>query len=196
MIGTFLLARLLLPKLQATSDQYKTTARVCLLSSGLHKFATLKARKDIKHSDLLVAIAEQQLKKQADYDARYNDSKLLLNMYGVRLSQQYRESHGKDVSFVFVNPGYCASALKPPRSFSDKMGERIMARSNEEGGRYILDAIDESKAAGRNGKYITEARSTSHASWMSTREGQQTSDRLWKDLNKALEKIQPGVTAM
>ncbi|QIW96746.1 hypothetical protein AMS68_002264 [Peltaster fructicola] len=196
LIGTYLLAHLLLPRLQDTSEKFNTIARLCLISSGLHKFATLEARKSLSNRNLLDAMTAQPLRSKADYDARYQDSKMLLNMYGQRLGHSYVQRHGKGVSTILVNPGFCVSSLDPPTTFGAKLFQRVLARSGPEGARHFLDAIDVRKAAERNGAYITECMSAPHASFIGTPEGIEVTDRLQKDLEQVLERVKPGVTVI
>lgn len=146
-IATFLLVRLLLPKLQSNASQGLPTARVTILASVLHKFATLSARK----SDKIFEALKQAPK---DYPGRYNDSKLLVLLYGQKLAATV----GKSVSLTMVCPGWCASNLHRPATMGERAAERAMARSVDEGARVIVDAVAADKAKERNGAFVSDCK--------------------------------------
>lgn len=148
-ISTFLLAHLLLPKLHETAIATKSAARITIVSSQLHKFATLKARKSVSIFDGLDQPVD-------NFDGRYMDSKLLVMLYGQKFAAAVSNSNNRDICVNMVNPGYCVSALRVPTSFGERMGERILARSTDEGGRILVDAVAIDKAKERHGMYIDE----------------------------------------
>lgn len=148
-LSTFLLARLVIPKLQETAAQGHATPRLSIVSSALHKFASLGA---VKSPSILAALDE----RTEDYDARYQDSKLLLHLYGAKLAAELSTPGKPSICFNLVNPGYCVSQLKPPTSFATRMAENVMARSTDEGARTLVDAVAADKAAGRHGMYIDD----------------------------------------
>lgn len=190
-ISTFLLAHILLPKLRESAVQFSTTTRLTFVGSALHKFATLKARQS--EDNIIQALDEQSLKTSADCDARYNDSKLFLQVYGERLAIEHQKKHGDGVCITVMNPGYCHSNLKPPADFATRMAERILARSTEEGARTLVDAVALDNASGRHGKYIDDCQVKQSASWITTEDGKTTSQRMWQDLKVVLDEISPGL---
>ncbi|QIW99648.1 hypothetical protein AMS68_005166 [Peltaster fructicola] len=190
-ISTFLIAHLVLPKLQESAARYNTTTRLTFVGSQLHKFATLTARKS--QGNLIDALDHQRMPKPADYDTRYHDSKLLLQMYGQRLATEHQKIHGDGVCITVMNPGYCLSGLKPPTDFATRTFEKVLARSTEEGARLLVDAIALDKAPGRHGKYIDDCQVKPAASWLTSEDGKTTSQRLWRDLNSLLNEISPGL---
>jgi retinol dehydrogenase-12 len=74
-LSTLLLARLLLPKLSESAAQTDKIPRLTVVSSNLHKFATLEARKAPR-------ILESMKQCPVDFDMRYQDTKLLLHLFG------------------------------------------------------------------------------------------------------------------
>lgn len=152
-ISTFLLAHLLLPKLQQTAVQFSTTPRLTIVSSKLHKFATLKARSS---PDVFQALKQPLPAKECN--DRYMDSKLLVVLCVQKMAASMLKSGDGKVCLTAACPGYCHSALKPPVTFGERMGERMMARSTDEGARILVDAIAADKVEGRQGKYLGDMR--------------------------------------
>ena len=148
-LSNLLLARLLLPKLYETATQTNVASRLTMVSSALHKFATLNAR----NSPSILNALDQKTK---EFDMRYQDSKLLLHLYSQKLAGEMSAAANPGVCLDLVNPGYCVSELKPPRTFAERGAERILARSTDEGARILVDAVAADKAKGRHGMYIDD----------------------------------------
>lgn len=151
-ISTFMLARLLLPKMQETAKITGTIPRMSIVDSDLHKFAKLPARKDKR-------IFEGLKKPVTDLDGRYNDTKLLVVLYGRKLASQLTKSGQPKVCLNFVNPGWCASGLHSMDGPGVSAAKRVLQRSQDEGGRMLVDAIAlVDKVEDRHGQYINKMR--------------------------------------
>lgn len=148
-ISTFLLVRLLLPKMQATASKTTTTPRITVLTSTLHKFATFPARKADR-------IFEELRQPVENFDARYNDTKLLVMLYGEKLADSLSNSGELSVCLNFVCPGWCVSNLKAPGKMMEKMAERMLARPTDDGARVIVDAVVAEKASTRHGAFVSD----------------------------------------
>lgn len=149
-ISTFLLARMLLPKMQETAKMTGSIPRMSVVDSDLHKFAKLPARKDQR-------IFEGLKKPVTDFDGRYHDTKLLVVLYGRKLAAELTKSDHAKVCLNFVNPGWCSSGLNPREGFGVSMAKRVLQRSQDEGGRMLVDAIalvDDVEE--RHGQYINK----------------------------------------
>ncbi|KAK3613427.1 hypothetical protein LTR56_026031 [Elasticomyces elasticus] len=129
-------------------------------------------------------------------DARYMDSKLLEVLYAQKLAAAMSKCGKSNVCLNVVNPGYCVLALKPPTSLVDKFSERIFARSTDDSGRILVDAIAPERAEQRHGKYIDDGNVKKAATWMDTKDGKRTAQRVWMELNVILEDIGPGSTSL
>ncbi|KAF7188055.1 Short chain dehydrogenase atnD [Pseudocercospora fuligena] len=187
-ISTSMLANLLLPVMLRTSDAYPDlTPRMTFVGSGLHKFATLKARK--APGSVFDNLKELSADNSSDQDMRYNDSKLLLQLYASRLSTSIPTSSATKrpkVCINVVNPGYCISNLVSTQSIGQKVGERLLARSTEEGGQALVDAVAAECVDGRHGAYVDDMQVKKPAHWIGTKEGQETKERVWQELNAIL----------
>jgi retinol dehydrogenase-12 len=135
--------------MQETAAQGHATPRLSIVSSALHKFASLDA---LKSPSILAALDE----RTEDFDARYRDSKLLLHLYGEKLAAWLSMPGKPSVCFNLVNPGYCVSQLNPPTTFPTRMAQKVMARSTDEGARTLVDAVAADKVAGRHGMYLDD----------------------------------------
>ncbi|KAK5111773.1 hypothetical protein LTR62_004693 [Meristemomyces frigidus] len=188
-ISTCLLAYLLLPRLRETAVTSNTTTRLSIVSSELHKFATLKALDNPK-------IFEGLKKPTSDYDGRYNDTKLLEMIFVRKLAEAMSASpSGKGgISINAMSPGWCNSNLKPGQTFGARMAERLLQRSTEEGARLLVDAISLEKAEGRHGQYVSEAQVAKAAGWLYSGNGKEAEQRVWSELNSILESIEHGCT--
>ena len=153
-ISTFMLAHMLLPILLRTSEAYpELIPRMTFVGSALHKFATLKARKE---SSILGALTQLSATDTSEQDMRYNDSKLLLMLYAQKLSAAVPVSSqtGKPkVCVNVVNPGYCVSNLVVPNGSGQRLMEKFLARTTDEGARTLVDAIASENASESHGAY-------------------------------------------
>lgn len=151
-ISTFLLARLLLPKMQETATLTKSIPRMSIVDSDLHKFAKLPAKKDAR-------IFEGLKQPVTDFDNRYNDTKLLVMLYGRKWAAEMTKLSQPKVCLTFVNPGWCASGLNDREGPGVAVAKRLLQRSQDEGGRMLVDAIAlVPRIEDRHGQYINKMR--------------------------------------
>ncbi|WPH03550.1 Hypothetical protein R9X50_00643000 [Acrodontium crateriforme] len=190
-LSTLLLANLLIPTLlKSAKANPSTTPVLTFVDSALHKFATLKARRT--SSNIITALSTSPgVTKAFDGDMRYNDSKLLLLLYAQKLSESIPlspETNKPLVCINAVNPGYCISGLVVASGFAARTAEKVMARSTDEGARTLVDAVaaDKVRTEERWGAYIDDMRVQKPAAWIETKEGQETKERVWRDVNEIL----------
>ena len=193
-LATFLLLLLLLPVLRRSAADHRSVSRVTVVSSALHKFATLSAR---QQPSMLKALSEPV--KAGEFDPRYQDSKLLVMLYGRRLAQAMAANGAAEsVVLTMVNPGYCRSKLRIPTTSSEKLMESVLARSTDAGAFTLVDAVKPltaQEAKARHGAYIDDTKVKSPAAWLESKEGKDTAERVWKEVNEVLEGVVSGVTA-
>jgi NAD(P)-dependent dehydrogenase (short-subunit alcohol dehydrogenase family) len=151
-VSTFLLALLLLPKLQQSAEQFGIVPRIVIPNSALHYTAPLKEL-DIE-GEIFARLNGQ---KTADMGSRYAVSKLLV-IYVVReLADQLKASKKPLVIINTPNPSFCKSQLiRDPgvsTSFGVKVGEKLFARSTEAGSRALVHGIVSGPET--NGQYLT-----------------------------------------
>ncbi|OKP11739.1 Short-chain dehydrogenase TIC 32, chloroplastic [Penicillium subrubescens] len=149
-VGTFLLILLLLPKLRESASKFDICPRVSIVNSALHYIAPLA---EIDVSNQAGIFSRLNNKKTANMAMRYPLSKLLL-LFAVRaLAKRLEESKGPMVVVNTPNPSWCKSQLmRENESFGNRVGERMMARSTEEGSRALVNGILSGKES--SGQYI------------------------------------------
>ena len=127
------------------------------------------------------------------------DSKLLVMLYGRALAAAapFSASTG-NVILPLVAPGYCVSALRGNElSFGERIARKLTARSTDEGGRTLVDAVrpvGETEARERHGAYVDDMKVNAPAKWLDSKDGKETQIKVWKELNNILEGIEKGVT--
>jgi NAD(P)-dependent dehydrogenase (short-subunit alcohol dehydrogenase family) len=149
-VGTFLLILLLLPKLRESASKFDICPRVSIVNSALHYIAPLA---EIDVSNQAGIFSRLNNKKTANMAMRYPLSKLLV-LFAVRaLAKRLEESKGSMVVVNTPNPSWCKSQLmRENESFGNRVGERMMARSTEEGSRALVNGILSEKES--SGQYI------------------------------------------
>lgn len=149
-VSTFLLILLLLPKLRESASKFNICPRVSIVNSALHYVAPL-AEIEVPHQTSIFARLNN--KETANMMMRYPLSKLLV-LFAVReLAQHLEERMGQLIVINAPNPSWCKSQLmRENESFGQRMGERMMARSTEEGSRALVHGILSGKES--SGQYI------------------------------------------
>jgi NAD(P)-dependent dehydrogenase (short-subunit alcohol dehydrogenase family) len=155
-VSTFLLIALLIPKLRETASKFDIVPRVSIVNSALHYIAPLKEI-DVEHGDGIFARLNN--KETADMLMRYPLSKLLV-LFGVRaFADKLAKGKGRLVVINTPNPSWCKSQLMRESSSAGlRIGERILARSTEEGSRALVHAILSGEES--SGQYLNNCQVT------------------------------------
>jgi NAD(P)-dependent dehydrogenase (short-subunit alcohol dehydrogenase family) len=155
-VSTFLLIALLIPKLRETASKFDIVPRVSIVNSALHYIAPLKEI-DVEHGDGIFARLNN--KETADMTMRYPLSKLLV-LFGVRaFADKLAKDKGRLVVINTPNPSWCKSQLmRESSSAALRFGERILARSTEEGSRALVHAILSGEES--SGQYLNNCQVT------------------------------------
>jgi NAD(P)-dependent dehydrogenase (short-subunit alcohol dehydrogenase family) len=149
-VSTFLLILLLLPKLRKSASKFDICPRVSIVNSALHYIAPLA---EIDVSNQASIFSRLNNKETANMEMRYPLSKLLV-LFAVRaLAKHLEERKGPLIAINTPNPSWCKSQLmREFESFGKRVGERMMARSTEEGSRALVHGILSGKES--SGQYI------------------------------------------
>jgi len=187
-ISTFLMALLLLPKLRLDAARYNIVPCLTIVASDAHEQAQFKER-----FEPLVFEALRSPKYQSD---RYNVSKLL-EIFTVRELAPAMAASGKPkVILNTLTPGFCRSELMRdaafPLNFLGWIGHFLIGRSTETGSRTLVAAA----AAGEvsHGVYMTDCKLGEVSKWVRSDEGRAAQKRVYQELLKILEEIEPGIT--
>ncbi|KAL9599165.1 MAG: hypothetical protein Q9219_004032 [cf. Caloplaca sp. 3 TL-2023] len=186
-VSTFLLALLVLPKLQETSTRYNVTPCLTVVSSDVHTWTTLPEK---KNPDIFKTLSDE---KTVDMKNRYPVSKLLEVLYCRELATRMTQGTKPAVTLNFVNPGLCHSELAREAGLGLAILKFFFARTTEVGSRNYLWATQAGPES--HGKYIDSCSLYDVAPFVTSKEGIQTQGRIWDELSGKLERIQPGILA-
>ncbi|KAI7347031.1 NAD(P)-binding protein [Hortaea werneckii] len=192
-VSTFLLALLLLPKLQETGNRFNTIPTLTVVSSEMHFVTSFPERTS---PTIFKTLNEPEEARMAE---RYALSKLL----EVLACREIARNHPVDqlkVTLNFVNPGWCISELVrySVASFGSvaktvlNLVMRVMCRTTEVGSRTLVHAALSGPET--HGKYMSNCRVEECAPLVQGKEGPEIQRRVWQELSEKLNEIEPGVT--
>lgn len=190
-VGTFLLALLLLPKLRATASRFNTSPRLCVVSSETHAYPSIFPKDWRAQDNILASLSDPAKAKMGGM--RYPLTKLL----EVLVVRQLAMRVGTDVVLDMLNPGLCRSELaRSQQGLMKMMGDLLMlflARTTEVGSRTLVAAA----AAGpeSHGRYMHDGLVDDGqlGTFVTSSEGAEAGVRVWRELSEMLEGISPGI---
>ncbi|TPX59390.1 hypothetical protein CcCBS67573_g09092 [Chytriomyces confervae] len=185
-IGTFLLALLMLPLLRSSSALSGNPVHLSIVASEVHGFTTLPEK---KHPHIFTAL---NAKDSPDFADRYNVTKLMQ----VLLARELAKSVDSDkVILNFLNPSLCHSNLtstaKGFASFVVESFKYLIGRSTEVGSRTLVHALTIGKES--HGQYLSSCKVEEPAPFVLSAEGAIVQKRLWDELSEILESARPGI---
>lgn len=193
-ISTFLLAALVMPKLKATATAFKTRPTLSVITSDTHSFTKLPQR-SAPEGKIFDTISDREFAEK-HWMQQYPVSKLL-EIFILRAICERYPSSKLPVTVNCANPGLCASDLvrdlKGPLVAVVKGISTLLARSTEVGSRALFYAG--TQGAESHGQYLSDCKITNPSTFVLSREGKATQDRVWDEVVMKLETIKPGVTA-
>lgn len=187
-IGTFLLALLLLPKLKSSAKQFNTKPRLTIVTSEVHGWTDFPERKE---SNIFESLDIETNKKS--FDKRYPLSKLLEVLVVKHIAPMLE---GSNVILNMLNPGLCHSELsREMDGIAFTIFKLILARKTEVGARTLVASAAASSES--HGHYMSDGKVDESvvSKFVKSQEGKTTGERVWKELKEILEKIEPGVTS-
>jgi retinol dehydrogenase-12 len=200
-LGTFLLALLLLPKLRETASKYGVLPRIAIVGSAVHFWANTKSLTGIPTSEsIFKTLSDEkwsvtQGNAPMKGEARYFLSKLLVMLCVVRLAQVISDGEKDGKPFVVVNnvaPGYCVTGLfRNDESMAVKMSLKAIGRPADVGARTLVYAGCE---AGResHGMYLSENKVKRMSGWCKGEEGVEMGRRVWGEVVAVAEGVKGG----
>lgn len=191
LLGTMLLALLLIPTLEASATKHpNTTPRLTIVSSNVHTQSTFEQRKAPK-GQIFAALND---KSQWSYTERYPLSKLLsvlATKYG--LCPRLAARPNNRVIVNYTNPGLCHSELAREGNFAVSTMKTLIGRTTEVGSRTIMAGICGGEET--DGKYLSVGlvREERLSAFVRSEEGKKAGERLWGEMVEVLEGWVPGV---
>lgn len=185
-ISTVLLALLLLPKLRESARQDPLRKpHLTVVASEAHALTSFP---EWKQNNVFEALDDE---KATNMNERYPTSKLLEILALRELVAQLRDGA---VIVNMVNPGLCHSQLSRDAGMGMAIMKFLLARSTEVGSRTLVSGL----AAGpeTHGEYLNNCAVASHdlSAFVRSDDGHTAQKKIWKELHKMLEDIEPEVT--
>jgi NAD(P)-dependent dehydrogenase (short-subunit alcohol dehydrogenase family) len=192
-ISTFLLALILLPKLQKTGAEYPNRFRaphLTILTSQVHAWPQFPQWKDPR--GVFVALSDE---KTAKMDERYPVTRLL----GVLLTRELVSRLGDDPGVVvnLVETGFCDTELSRENNGIEEVAfnlwKRLFARTAEQGSRTVVAGASAGKES--HGAFMVNGVPAPEAlgKWCQSKEGGLAGKRVWDEFSEIVEGIRPGV---
>ncbi|KAJ3254851.1 hypothetical protein HDU77_003913 [Chytriomyces hyalinus] len=185
-IGTFLLAILMLPLLRVSATV--KPVHLSIVASEVHAFTTLPEK---KHAHIFNALNVNS----PDFERlqeRYNVTKLMQVFIARELAQRVNCDR---VIVNFLNPGLCHSNLtSTAKGWGSFMVETLkywIGRTTEVGSRTLVHALSAGKES--HGQYLSDCKVEPPAVFVTSDEGVKVQKRLWEELTEILENVRPGI---
>lgn len=189
-VSTFLLAALVMPKLKSTAALFQTRPNFTITSSVVHSHTNLP-QKSAQDGQIFTMVSDKSTAEKY-WNDMYPISKLF-EVFGVRALAEKHPASTFPVTINCVNPGLCHSELgRDIPSIGFTLLKLILARSTEVGSRTLVHAG--SSGAVTHGMYMDDCEIGTPGPFVTSEEGKVAQGRVWHELEKKLEAIQPGVT--
>ncbi|KAI1365808.1 hypothetical protein F5Y08DRAFT_302751 [Xylaria arbuscula] len=185
-MGTFLLALSLLPKLGETKALFtESSPHLVVVSSDAHRLTRFV---EIVQEDIYAAFNK---KETFDGQARYQDSKLLQVLIHREIVSRLDNGEGNTPPVIFnvVNPGLCTTNLERQLErpgFATRLLHRILYRTAEVGARSLVHASYAGPAT--HGGYLTDLKMVHVAPWIYTEVGKNAQLKAYNQTMQILEK--------
>jgi retinol dehydrogenase-12 len=193
-VSTFLMALLVLPKLEQTATQIGSPTHFTVTGSVVHCFAADQQLQEPSPGRVFKTLSDEG---HADMAARYFLSKLVVIQCIRQLALRIPKRPGSKGPMVIVNcpnPGWCKTGLfrQDDGGFWGRNLLKAIGRTGEVGARTLTSAI----AAGDNthGQYLSECQVKPASAFVRSYQGRQVETKVWKELLELLDSVSPGVT--
>ncbi|KAL4968553.1 uncharacterized protein BDV14DRAFT_211673 [Aspergillus stella-maris] len=189
-LSTFLLAILLLPKLNESAEKYGTLPHLSIVTSGVG----FDARQvwDMVKEDPITRVDELPLEKLM---VTYPISKLMITQAVRQLAAELPLEEGK-VVINAVCPGLCKTELvrhaDPVQKQQIVDQQNLYGRTAEDGSRTLLAGALAGKESHGGFMSSCEVRNDKVRDWVTDEEGQKWQKHLWNQILKEIEIAAPG----
>ncbi|KAH6710640.1 hypothetical protein BKA61DRAFT_634284 [Leptodontidium sp. MPI-SDFR-AT-0119] len=182
-ISTIMLSVLALPKLKETAKKSGAHTNLVIVGSMQHGKKIFETLSDEKTADMM---------------ARYELSKLMVQMCQKEIAERVNAGAKSKVSPVVVNcvnPGWCATELSRYYDKGRIVGAifSMIGRTAEAGSRTLVHGVTAGEET--HGQYLSECLVKTESTFVRSREGYRIQKRLWKELSEIIERLSPGSMA-
>jgi len=205
-IGTFLLAVLMVPVLRkfATEHRMVKPPRISIVGSAVHLTAKYEVLLQAASSDegVLRWLSDEGRWSGKIGEDRYFLSKAMVQMLvqqlARRISNEGKDGHKPMVVVHALSPGYCRTDLfQESSSVGSRIALKIIGWEADVGGRaLVVGAIAERGGEASHGGYMSEGELRQCSSWLETGQGKEVGDKLWAEMLDVVEGVQPGAIAL
>lgn len=194
-ISTIMLSVLALPKLKETAKKSGVHTNLVIVGSMQHVFAP-SGQLDVGEGKKIFETLSDE--KTADMMARYELSKLMVQMCQKEIAERVNAGAKSKVSPVVVNcvnPGWCATELSRYYDKGRIVGAifSMIGRTAEAGSRTLVHGVTAGEET--HGQYLSECLVKTESTFVRSREGYRIQKRLWKELSEIIERLSPGSMA-
>lgn len=201
-VGTILLAALMVPVLREKRSRSELTPRITIVGSAVQFFAKydvlLQAAQGQNGESILKWLSDEMRWNGKITEDRYYLSKGMLQMLVQRLAARISQSAQKDGNKMIVlncvAPGYCRTELfQESGTASSRMALRLIGWEGSVGARALITgAVGKEGDEKSHGGYMSQAQVKKHSSWFDTAQGREIGEQLWHEMVQILEETQPG----
>lgn len=186
-IGTFMLALLLLPKLRESSTKTGTKPYLSIVTSDVHHWTTFPQQ---NLPDIFDALNDEHT---ADMMDRYNVSKLMQILLLRHLTRSIiTDRHAYPVIINCVTPGLCKTDLVKDMGLMPVLFKKALGRKLEVGSRTLVNATSLVGEASM-GEYIIDDHVEEPSVFARSQKGDEVAKRVWGELIVLLEAECPGI---
>lgn len=198
-LSTYLLAALLLPKLQETSKKFGVRTNLEFVVSETYQMAQFKEMSYMGQKDQGGILGALNDEKRSDNQDRYPLTKLLEIMIGRemvrRLNQQNKDNDSdKGVVITLVNPGFCVSEFTRDLSgfefYAHGTMQFFMARKTEVGSRTLVWGVSVGKES--HGQYMSDGANQELGWWLKSAVGEEVQRAVYEEVMERLDQIETG----
>ncbi|KAK5947117.1 hypothetical protein PMZ80_001264 [Knufia obscura] len=206
-VGTFLLATLMVPVLRGKGHQSRSAARprIVIVGSQVQFVAKYDVLLEAGHKQsgegILKWLSDESRWNGKITKDRYYLSKGIVQLLERQLAGIIEESSkaaGKELVIVnCVCPGACRTDLfRTSGNAGSKMALKLIGRDGDVGARaLVVGAIGKEGDEGSHGQFLTGGVVTKCSSWCETKQGERVGKQIWEEVSELVEKVQPGTMA-
>ncbi|KAF2180090.1 NAD(P)-binding protein [Zopfia rhizophila CBS 207.26] len=191
-LGTFLLAMLLLPKMKADAKKSGVRSNPVIVGSNLGYMGNEGLLESID-GDMFNALNVKD--RWPLGNARYGLSKLLQSYLARQLSTLLPVAD-TNVVINYLSPGLCKTGLTRHASLKMRIqvgaANALLGRTAEMGNRTLLHAVSAGPETHGNLLDDCKVKESVIPTWVTNADGRMTQERVWSQVTARLEKIEPG----
>lgn len=193
-IGTIMLATLMVPVLREKTSGLAQTPRITITGSAVQFFVKYNVLVDAQYEEkgegIFKWLSDEKRWKGKITEERYFFSKGLLQMLVRQLAARIQKG---TVIINCVGPGYCETELfRESATMGSRIGMKLIGWEAKVGARsLVIGAIGKNGDEKSHGGYMSEGQVRDCSSWFETEQGDQIGRQLWKEVMDVTREVAP-----